>query len=126
MLSQKLLNIGIVLMDFSNPSMAYRYIDTLKPKDVVISISHSGISKTVVSFLEQCREQGAITICITNYMDAPITAVSDIRLITAAGREAPLWGEPIAVRPSQVALVDALYTVLSILKYKREQQEPHS
>jgi DNA-binding MurR/RpiR family transcriptional regulator len=76
----------------------------------------------VVNFLEQCRDQGATTICITNYMDAPITAVSDIRLITAAGREAPLWGEPIAVRPSQVALVDTLYTVLSILKYKRDQQ----
>lgn len=119
-LSQKLLNLGILSLDFSSSDMANRYIATLSPDDVVIAISHSGTVKGQIGFLEQSKEQGATTICITNYMEAPLVAVSDIALVTAAGREAPLRGEPIAVRLSQVALIDTLYAVLSLLQYRRE------
>lgn len=119
-LSQKLLNLGILMLNFDNLEMAPRYVDLLGKNDVVIAISHSGTSKTHVDFVEQCRDHGATTICITNYMDAPISKASDIRLITAAGRDAPLRGEPITVRLSQIALVDTLYAVLSVLKYQRE------
>lgn len=119
-LSQKLLNLGIMPLNLSDYEMAPRYIATLNANDVVIAISHSGAVKKQKDFLEQCRDQGVTTICVTNYMDAPIVEVSDIRLITAAGREAPLRGEPITVRLSQVALVDTLYAVLSVLKYRRD------
>lgn len=123
LLGQKLLNLGILLVHFENPAMAPRYIDIIKPKDVVIGISHSGTSPLVVDFIEQCREHGATTICITNHIDAPLVKVSDIPLITAAAREAPLLGEPITVRLSQVAVVDTLYAVLSIMKHRRERGE---
>lgn len=119
LLEHKLLNLGILLTHFNNPSMATRYIAMLQEGDVVIAVSHSGSSRIVIDFIEQCHDQGTTTICVTNHLDSPLAKVSDIRLITAAGREAPLRGEPIGVRLTQAALIDALYVVLSIRKYRR-------
>ncbi len=54
---------------------------------LVLGISQSGQGTDVVEVLAVSKEAGAITACITNQSDSPITAVSDTVLLCDAGSE---------------------------------------
>jgi RpiR family carbohydrate utilization transcriptional regulator len=119
---QKLINLGILAVPPPDHSVASTYVSMVKPGDVVFGISHSGASDVAIDFLEQCQKQGATTICLTNYSNAPITRVSDIHLITAASRASPIFGEAITVRISQIAVLDALYATMAMMRYQQESE----
>lgn len=54
---------------------------------LVMGISQSGQGTDVVQVLSAARAAGAITACITNHADSPITQVSDHVLLCHAGEE---------------------------------------
>jgi glucosamine--fructose-6-phosphate aminotransferase (isomerizing) len=54
---------------------------------LVIGISQSGQGTDVVEVLQTARASGALTACITNSAESPITAVSDHVLLCHAGEE---------------------------------------
>jgi glucosamine--fructose-6-phosphate aminotransferase (isomerizing) len=54
---------------------------------LVLGISQSGQATDVVQSLSSARSTGALTACITNVSDSPITAVSDHVLLCHAGDE---------------------------------------
>lgn len=54
---------------------------------LVIGISQSGQGSDVVQVLSSARSAGALTACITNSADSPITQVSDYVLLCHAGEE---------------------------------------
>lgn len=117
---QKLLNLGIVAVDPPEHYLAAVQASSVQRGDVILGISHSGVLGPALEFMEQCQKQGAVTICLTNYNEAPITKVSDIRLVTAASRSSPIHGEAITVRISQLAVLDTLYAIMALAKYRTE------
>lgn len=52
-------------------------------KDAALCISFSGRSKEVVDCMRTAYENGAATICITSFMDSPVTKFSKIKLFSA-------------------------------------------
>lgn len=116
--AHKFMNLGIITSVQVDSVLQLRSAQTLGEHDVAFGISHSGIARTVIAALRTAGEQGATTVCLTNYAGAPITLVSDIVLLTAIEREAPLFGEAIASRVPQICVLDCLYACMSLLAYR--------
>lgn len=51
--------------------------------DTAVCISFSGRSKEVVACMKKARENGAETVCITSFIDSPITKYSTIQLFSS-------------------------------------------
>lgn len=85
----------------------------LKSSSVVIGISHTGRSKETLRAMQKAKEQGAHTICITSYLDSPITKYSDVKLVTSAA-ENNVIHEAITSRITHLSLLDSLYTYMVI------------
>jgi RpiR family carbohydrate utilization transcriptional regulator len=83
-LETKLLRINVSCHAFCDPHMAASMAALLNPDDVAIAISHSGSTKDTVEALDVAAQTGATTICITNFLNSPITRVAQIVLLTAA------------------------------------------
>ena len=72
----------------SAPSVVTLYGATLRYGNcLVVGISQSGQATDVVQVVEAARAGGALTACITNVADSPITHVSDFSLFCNAGDE---------------------------------------
>ncbi|HUY25083.1 MAG TPA: SIS domain-containing protein [Candidatus Saccharimonadales bacterium] len=70
------------------PSVLTLYGRRLRMRDtLVIAISQSGETPEVIKCLAGAREQGALTVAVTNEADSPLGAVADELLVTAAGNE---------------------------------------
>jgi glucosamine--fructose-6-phosphate aminotransferase (isomerizing) len=54
---------------------------------LVVGISQSGRSPDIVSVLQECRDQGNLTLAITNAPDSPLAQVSDLIFDIGAGEE---------------------------------------
>ena len=88
-----------------------------KENSVVIGISHTGRSRETVRAMQKAKEQGAHTICITSYLDSPITKYSDVTLVTSVS-ENNVVHEAITSRIAHLSLLDSLYTFLVINNYQ--------
>lgn len=84
--------------------------------DVAIGISYSGKTKEVVDALSIAKENGATTICITQYGDSPIVGVSDIKLFTASV-ENNFRSGAMASRIAQLNIVDCLFIGVACRRY---------
>ena len=83
----------------------------LNKGDVAIGISHSGSSKDIIDALKISAENGATTICITNYGKSPIIKHSQIVLNTRSNEtEYTILG--LNSRIAALAIIDALYTYI--------------
>jgi len=82
---------------------------------VCIGISHSGSSKDIVEALKIAKTKNSKTICITNYGNSPILAVSDIRLFTQS-EETKRSILAMSSRIAQLTIFDAIYTYIVINK----------
>lgn len=85
----------------------------LKSGSVAIGISHTGCSKETLRAMEKSKEQGAHTICITSYLNSPITKYSDVKLVTSAAENTVIH-EAITSRITHLSLLDSLYTYLVV------------
>lgn len=85
----------------------------LGPGDVAFGISHMGETKDVVESLRTAREGGATTICLTAQGRAPVTEVSDIRLICVT-QDLALARRTVRSKISQVLLLDLLITLVAL------------
>ncbi len=92
---------------------------SLKPNDVAFGVSHSGNSRDIVEALRFAKENGAVTICLTNYGRSPITKsdVSDIKLFTSSN-ETKFRQHGLFSRVAQLAIVDALFIYASMRRGK--------
>lgn len=59
----------------------------INEKDTVIGIAASGTTPYVIGALEECRKHGILTASITSNPGAPISAASDIPIVTVVGPE---------------------------------------
>ncbi len=97
----------------------------LGKKDLAIAISHTGRTKDTIKALETAKKAGAVTMCITSYLQSPITQLADICLVTTTA-ETQYLREAVSSRIAQIALLDALYTMVSIRRYHKSLKHLHT
>jgi DNA-binding MurR/RpiR family transcriptional regulator len=90
----------------------------MKAGDVAFGISCSGTTRETVQCMEVAKSKSATTICLTNAMNSPITACSDLSLF-ATPSEINYFQAPLASRVTQLAVIDALFVYLA-LKHKNK------
>ncbi|MCG8532559.1 MAG: MurR/RpiR family transcriptional regulator [Desulfovibrionales bacterium] len=83
----------------------------LKPNDLAVAITHSGMTRDPSTVLELAKEQGAKTICITSNPSSPITKFTDITLVSVVHETR---NDSISSRTAQLAIFDAIYVALSL------------
>lgn len=114
-IAHKLLRIGLNASYQADNHFQMIACCSLNEQDVIIGISHSGMSKDIVEAMKFGKSQGAVTICITNNTRSEITKkdVSDIKLFTAS-QETKYRVFGLASRLAQLAIADALYIYISM------------
>lgn len=103
----KFFKYGINCIAYTDAHMQAMSASTMKPGDVALGISHTGVSKDLVESIEIASKTGATTICITGGIKSPITKVSDITLMVMA-REKSYKPEPMSSRIAQLSVIDVL------------------
>ncbi|MBC9131757.1 SIS domain-containing protein [Frischella sp. Ac48] len=111
----KLLKIGIFSIVYHDSHLQQMGASLLEKGDIVIGISHSGKTADIVNMLEIAQNNGATTICMTNYVNSPITFVSDHPLICSV-KNHPITGENATTRIVLLNILDAIFTILAMQK----------
>jgi DNA-binding MurR/RpiR family transcriptional regulator len=84
---------------------------------LAVGVSNSGRTITTVDALKAAREQGAMTLCITSFPDAPIVRHADIKLFTptvTAPTGSADYYESMVSKLAQLQVIDVLYSCYSI------------
>ena len=81
---------------------------TLTEEDVVVAISHSGVSSATIEVAAIAKEAGAKIITITNYSRCPLLKYSDVPLFTSSP-ETAFKTEALASRIAELAIIDSLF-----------------
>jgi len=103
----RFLRLGVVSICCTDPHTLTLLGNTVSEKDVVVAISHSGVTEDIVDFAGTARQRGAAIICITNQSQSPLAKLSDVVLCTAVP-EAPSGPEAGASRVAQIGVIDVL------------------
>ncbi len=107
-LQQKLHRIGRIAFAWSDTHVALTSAALLRPGDVAIGISHTGVTSDTIDALAQARRSGATTVAVTNFPRAPIVDVAD-HVLTTAVRETTYRSGAMASRLAQLTLVDFMF-----------------
>ena len=106
--AHKFLRAGLQAVAYSDNHMQVIAASHLKKGDVALAITHSGSSRDIVDALKVAKEQGAVTIAVTNAGKSPVLKHSDIVLSTSADETRyNILG--LNSRIVQLAIIDALY-----------------
>lgn len=109
-LHHKLHRIGLISHCFADPHSAISSAALLSSPDVAIGLSHTGMTKDTVRYLEVAREAGAITVAITNSPRSAIARVGQF-VVTTAARETTFRSGAMASRIAQLTVVDVLFVL---------------
>ncbi len=103
----------------------YVFTDTIKMRtssvliekgDLVIGISHTGMTTFVCDSVKSAKENGANTVCITSFEKSPLWDICDQRLVICSDEiNYPI--EALSARIAQLSLVEALTAAMSVKKY---------
>lgn len=111
-MAHKLLKIGIKSTVYDDVHMMMMSASILTDEDVVIAISHSGLTKAIIEPIKLASRNGSKIIAITNYLETPLTENSDI-VLASTSQGSPLLGENAASRVAQLNLLDALFVAIA-------------
>lgn len=112
----KFMRINMEAVMYFDTHMQLTVASNSRQGDVAIGISNSGKTIDVVSCLEMSRNNGAKTICITQYGNSEILHVSDIRLFTAC-IENNFRSGAMASRIAQLNIIDSLFVGVACKSY---------
>lgn len=111
-LQHKLQRIGLFAVASGDPHLALASAALHGPQDVAIGISHSGTTHETLEELGVAREQGALTVALTNFPRSPLARAADRVLVTAA-RETQVRAGATASRIAGLFVVDCLYIAVA-------------
>lgn len=114
---QKFMRIGIPCHAYIDPHIAAAMAALLRPGDVAIGISHSGATRDTVEALQTAQRAGATTICLTNFINSPVSRNADITLLTAV-QETDFRSGAMASRVAQLSIVDVLFVAVAQARYE--------
>ncbi|HHY46356.1 MAG TPA: MurR/RpiR family transcriptional regulator [Firmicutes bacterium] len=109
----KFLRLGIVSICCTDPHALALLGNTFLQEDVVLALSHSGITEDIVEFVGLARQREARIISITNQSQSPLAKLSDIVLCTAVN-EAPSGPDAGSSRVAQIGVIDVLCMALAL------------
>lgn len=101
---------------------AYAHIDShigyvasslLNEDSVAIAISHKGRTRQIIENMKMAKEKDATTICVTSFLNSPLTNHCDISLCISTN-ETEVLSEAIASRIAHITILDCLYACLVI------------
>ena len=101
---------------YNDPNQQAVSASLLTPRDVAIGICNSGRTRSTVTALKKAKENGARTICITNFNRTPITDYADIVLFTST-QDSAFFQESMVSRVAQIIIIDILYAGLAIRNF---------
>ncbi|GAA4422932.1 MurR/RpiR family transcriptional regulator [Georgenia halophila] len=107
-LEQKLRRIGLVAAAHTDAHLAITSAALLRPGDVAVGLSHSGMTADTVDALATARRAGATTVAVTDAPRSAIAAEADHVLLTAA-RETTFRSGATASRLAQLTVVDCIF-----------------
>lgn len=126
---QKFSRINKTALAFADVHMAATLIANAGPNDVVVGISFSGMTFEVAKILELANKKGANTISLTKYGSSIVSEQADIRLYTAATKEAAFRSGATSSRIAQLHVIDILFMCVaynqfdSTIRYMDETRE---
>lgn len=116
-LQLKLNRLGRNCIAWRDAHTALTSIAMLKKGDVLVAISHSGMTLDVVEVMSEFKKRGVTIVLITNTLRSAATAVSDLVLYTSA-RETTFRSGATASRIAQLTVVDCLCVALAQRNWK--------
>ena len=97
-------------------------LGVVQSTDVVLALSHSGVTDEILRLLETIRRVGARLIAITGFRDSALARAADVTVACCVSKEAcPLNLVPTASTTAALALGDALAMTLLVKKGFREE-----
>ncbi len=112
-------SLGIFSTYFNDRSIIQHISTILKPKDILIGISHSGETEEVVAAMKKAKDIGATTIGITNSAQSSLANATQISLIT--GVPANMMGSySCQARISQLVILELVLSEIAKLFIKKE------
>ena len=109
--AHKMFRLGLNTVAYTDNHMQAIAAAHTTEKSVVIGISHSGSSADVIHALQIAKQNGAVTIAITNFKKSPIDKVSDVVLHTVSD-ETNYRILGLSSRIAQLAIIDTIYSYL--------------
>lgn len=116
-LQLKLNRLGRNSIAWRDAHTALTSIAMLNRGDVLVAISHSGMTLDVVEVISEFKKRGVTIVLITNTLRSSATAVSDLVLFTSA-RETTFRSGATASRIAQLTVVDCLCVALAQRNWK--------
>lgn len=117
---QKLHRIGLISYAWSDTHIALTSAALLRPGDVAVGISHTGVTADTIDALTLAQRQGATTVALTNFPRSPVARVADLVLTTAA-RETTFRSGATASRLAQLTVVDCMFVGVAQRTFDRTQ-----
>ena len=109
--SHKLLRLGLNVASYTDNHMQAIASAHADSSCVVFGISASGCSKDIIHAMRTAKNNGAVTIALTNHLDSPIDKVSDVILKTTSS-ETNYRVLGLCSRITQLALIDTIYSYI--------------
>ncbi len=109
--AQRFFSLGLTAAAVVDPAEMVFVTANASEGDVVIGISHTGLTTHVIEAVQTARERGAATAALTNYPRSPLAEAAEFRLITAF-REHHINAAVSSSRIAQMCVVDCLYFLL--------------
>lgn len=110
--NHKLLKIGIFSMVFSDSHKLLMTASLMRPGDILLSVSHSGQTTDIIQMLKFANENGAETICLTNYPNSPLSLIAKHSIISSV-KNNPITGENATTRIVHLNILDAIFTIVA-------------
>jgi len=111
-LQLKLNRLGKSSIAWTEAHTALTSIALLGRDDVLLAISHSGLTVDVIDVMRAFKSRGVKIILLTNTLRSPSTEIADVVLITSA-RETTFRSGATASRIAQLTVVDCLCVALA-------------
>jgi DNA-binding MurR/RpiR family transcriptional regulator len=116
-LQLKLNRLGRNSIAWRDAHTALTSVAMLNRGDVLVAISHSGMTLDIVEVISEFKKRGVTVVLITNTLRSSATAVSDLVLFTSA-RETTFRSGATASRIAQLTVVDCLCVALAQRNWK--------
>lgn len=104
----RFLRFGFAIRAYADAHMQATTAALLTPQDVVLAVSHRGLTKELIESVQTAKNSNAQVIAITSYIGSPLARLADV-VLTGMGRETKLYSEAIASRLVHMAISDILY-----------------
>lgn len=116
----RFLRFGMVVQAYADSHQQVTSASLLTSDDVVIAVSHTGVTLELLDSVRIAQKCGAKIIAITSYAQSTLAKLADI-ILNGMGREVHYRSEAVASRLIHMAITDVLYTGIAMRmpeKYK--------